>query len=64
VLRLRVGQFVPQVSQLIDAVRAWYAKPEPEREADRRRARQTVDAQGAFTIARFLAKIAGRRAEP
>lgn len=58
-VRLRVGQFVPGVSQLVEAVRTWYAKPESEREADRRRARQAVDPQAAFTIGRFLARVAG-----
>jgi 1,2-diacylglycerol 3-beta-galactosyltransferase len=58
VLRLRVGQFVPRISQLVEAVRAWYAKPEPEREADRRRAKAAMDPQAAFKIARFLARVA------
>ena len=64
VLRLRVGQYVPRPDQLVEAVRAWYAKPEAEREDDRRRARHIVDAQGAFRIARFLAKVAKSPSPP
>jgi len=58
VLRLEVGQYVPRLSQLVEALCAWYARPEAEREADRRRARQAVDPQAAFTTARFLARVA------
>lgn len=58
VLRLQVGQYVPHLHQLVDAVRAWYARPEAEREEDRRQARQAVDPQAAFTTARFLARTA------
>lgn len=58
VLRLRVGQYVPRVSLLVEAVQRWYTKSEPERDADRVRARQAVDPEAAFTIARFLAQTA------
>jgi 1,2-diacylglycerol 3-beta-galactosyltransferase len=59
--RLRVGQFVPGVHQLVEAITTWYAKPEANREADRQRAREAVDPQAAFTIARFLARVARAR---
>jgi len=58
VLRLRVGQYVPHLNQLVKAVRTWYGSSETAREDDRRRARQAIDPQAAFTIARFLVSTA------
>jgi len=53
----RLGQFVPRPDDLVDAVTAWFAKPESERLDDASRARAAADPAAAFQIADILARL-------
>ena len=57
VTRRNLGRYVPRPRDLVDAVTAWFAKPESERMSDARRARAAADPDAAFQIADVLSRM-------
>jgi 1,2-diacylglycerol 3-beta-galactosyltransferase len=53
-----LGRFVPRPADLVEAVDAWFRKPESERLADANRARAAGDPEAAFKVADVLARMA------
>ncbi len=52
-----LGRFVPRPDDLVEAVTAWFAKPESERLDDTSRARAAADPAAAFQIAAILVRL-------
>jgi 1,2-diacylglycerol 3-beta-galactosyltransferase len=52
-----LGRFVPRPDDLVEAVTAWFAKPESERLDDASRARAAADPGAAFQIADVMVKL-------
>jgi 1,2-diacylglycerol 3-beta-galactosyltransferase len=52
-----LGRFVPRPDDLVEAVTAWFAKPESERFDDASRARAAADPAAAFQIADVMVKL-------
>jgi 1,2-diacylglycerol 3-beta-galactosyltransferase len=52
-----LGRFVPRPGDLVEAVTAWFAKPESERLDDSSRARAAADPAAAFQIADVMVKL-------
>src|SRR2546429_8720966 len=52
-----LGRYVPRPRDLVDAVAAWFAKPESERMDDAERARAAADPAAAFEIADVLNRM-------
>jgi UDP-N-acetylglucosamine:LPS N-acetylglucosamine transferase len=52
-----LGRFVPRPDDLVDAVTAWFAKPESQRLDDAARARAAADPAAAFQIADVMVKL-------
>jgi hypothetical protein len=48
---------VPRPDDLVEAVTAWFAKPESERLDDANRARAAADPAAAFQIADVMVKL-------
>ena len=59
VVRRDLGHFVPRPADLVQAVAAWFAKPEAERIDDASRARAAADPGAAFQIAEVMVKLSG-----
>ena len=57
VLRSGLGRYVPRPNDLVEAVTAWFAKPEAERLDDANRARANADPAAAFQIADVLVRL-------
>jgi 1,2-diacylglycerol 3-beta-galactosyltransferase len=52
-----LGRFVPNPDDLVNAVTAWFAKPEQERLDDAGRARAAADPAAAFQVAEVMVKL-------
>ena len=52
-----LGRFVPRPDDLVEAVTAWFAKPESARLEDATRARAAADPAAAFQIADVMVKL-------
>ena len=52
-----LGRFVPRPNDLVEAVSAWFAKPQVERLDDANRARAAADPAAAFQIADVMVKL-------
>jgi 1,2-diacylglycerol 3-beta-galactosyltransferase len=52
-----LGHFVPRPDDLVEAVTAWFAKPEAERLNDAGRARAAADPAAAFQVADVMVKL-------
>jgi len=57
VVSRELGRFVPRPEELVEAVTAWFAKPESERLDDASRARSAADPAAAFQIADVMVKL-------
>lgn len=57
VLSRGLGRYVPRPNDLVEAVTAWFAKPEAQRLEDMDRVRAAADPSAAFTIADVLARM-------
>jgi 1,2-diacylglycerol 3-beta-galactosyltransferase len=55
--RRDLGRFVPRPDDLVEAVTAWFAKPESERLDDASRARAAADPGAAFQIGDVMVKL-------
>jgi 1,2-diacylglycerol 3-beta-galactosyltransferase len=55
--RRGLGRFVPRPDDLVEAVTAWFGKPEAERREEIRRARAAADPAAAFQVAEVLDRL-------
>jgi 1,2-diacylglycerol 3-beta-galactosyltransferase len=60
VVARQLGDYVPRTSALVAAIERWFAKSEPERQADAERARAAGDPQAAFRVAEIMVELIDR----
>lgn len=57
ILRLNLGRYAPKPRQLVEAVTEWYARPEADREAERKRVQTVGEPDAAFRVGALVARM-------